>query len=91
MSLHYPHHVGKIEPRRHTHSERVAELASRYPKITEDEAEEILAFLRAWRHSRMPFWPNWRESAAVAGGFLVLLVTAWLIWGAFAEAAAALG
>jgi hypothetical protein len=39
----------------------------------------------------MPFWPNWRESAAVAGGFLVLLVTAWLIWGAFAEASAALG
>jgi hypothetical protein len=33
---------------------------------------------------------GWREGAAIAGGFLVLLNTAWLIWGALAEAAAAL-
>ena len=33
---------------------------------------------------------TWREAAAVVGGFLVLLITAWLIWGAFAEAALAL-
>ena len=33
---------------------------------------------------------NWREGAAVIGGLLVLLVTAWLIWGVFAEVASAL-
>lgn len=33
---------------------------------------------------------TWRESAALAAGLLVLLITAWLIWGAFAEAAYAL-
>jgi len=31
-----------------------------------------------------------REAAAVSAGFLVLLITAWLIWGALAEAALAL-
>src|SRR5690349_19736170 len=31
-----------------------------------------------------------RESAAVAAGLIVLLLTAWLIWGAFAEAASAM-
>lgn len=34
--------------------------------------------------------PNWREGAAVMGGVLVLLITAWLIWAALAEAAIAL-
>ena len=33
---------------------------------------------------------SWREGAAIAFGFLVLLVTAWLIWAALAEAALAL-
>jgi hypothetical protein len=33
---------------------------------------------------------HWRESGALAGGFLVLLVTTWLIWAALAEAALAL-
>lgn len=37
------------------------------------------------------FRAKWWESAAVAGGILVLLITAWLIWAAFAEATAALG
>jgi hypothetical protein len=32
---------------------------------------------------------NLREGAAVAGGILVALITAWLIWAAFAEAASA--
>jgi hypothetical protein len=32
----------------------------------------------------------WRESAAIAAGFVVLLITAWLIWAALAEAAMAL-
>ena len=29
---------------------------------------------------------NWREGSAIAGGLFVLLVTAWLIWAALAEA-----
>ena len=33
---------------------------------------------------------SWREGAAIAAGFLVLLITAWLIWAALAEAALAL-
>lgn len=33
---------------------------------------------------------HWREGAAVVGGILVLLITAWLIWAALAEAASAL-
>ena len=33
---------------------------------------------------------NWREGAAVVGGLVVLLITAWLIWAALAEAASAL-
>ena len=33
--------------------------------------------------------PKWREGAAVVGGILVLLITAWLIWAALAEAASA--
>jgi len=36
-----------------------------------------------------PFEATWREAAALAGGFLVLLVTAWLIWAALVEAALA--
>jgi hypothetical protein len=33
---------------------------------------------------------GWRDGAALAVGFLVMLVTAWLVWVAFAEAALAL-
>jgi hypothetical protein len=33
---------------------------------------------------------TWREGAAVVGGILVLLTSAWLIWAALAEAAFAL-
>lgn len=57
--------------------ERAAELPARYPGVT--DAKEIL------RHFRV----NWREGAAVIGGVLVMLVTAWLIWAALAEAALA--
>ena len=39
---------------------------------------------------RSPLSVSWREGAALAGGFLVLLITAWLIWAALAEAASAL-
>ena len=39
---------------------------------------------------RAAFSDTWREGAALAAGFLVLLVTTWLIWAALAEAAIAL-
>jgi hypothetical protein len=39
--------------------------------------------------SRMPVTANWRQGVAMMGGFLVLLVTAWLVWAALAEAALA--
>ena len=32
------------------------------------------------------FQATWREGAALSGGILVLLITAWLIWAALAEA-----
>jgi predicted Rossmann-fold nucleotide-binding protein len=50
MSYHYPHHVGKIFPQRRTASERVADLVSRYPGVTDEEAKEILTFMRTGRH-----------------------------------------
>lgn len=44
----------------------------------------------AGRHSAhsggAPYSANWRDGYAVAAGLLVLLVTAWLIWAALAEA-----
>jgi hypothetical protein len=39
---------------------------------------------------RDPLNAGWREGAALAGAFLVLLVTAWLFWGALAERTLAL-
>jgi len=39
---------------------------------------------------RARFGVDWRERSAVLGGLLVLLITAWLIWAAFAEAAYAI-
>jgi len=50
MSYHYPHHVGTIVPRRRSSSERVADLVSRYPGVTDDEAQEIVRFMRTGRH-----------------------------------------
>lgn len=50
MSYHYPHYVGKIVKPRRTKSERVADLVSRYPGVTEDEAQEIVTFIRTGRH-----------------------------------------
>lgn len=52
--------------------------------------ERTPALLSA-RPRRAPDSASWREGAAVAAGLLVLLVTAWLIWAALAEAALALG
>ena len=39
---------------------------------------------------RSPLSTSWREGAALVGGILVVLITAWLIWAALAEAASAL-
>lgn len=50
MSYHYPEHVGKIISSRHTNSERVANLISRYPGVSEQEANEIVTFIRTGRH-----------------------------------------
>ena len=94
------------------HRERASELLARYPRISEEEAGEVLRFLRTGRHLEIGllsredglrpnldsfmkdheahFRADWREGAAIFGGILVLLVTAWLIWAALAEAALAL-
>ena len=58
--------------------ERASELPARYPGVS--DAKEILTHFRR---------VSWREGAAVIGGVLVMLVTAWLIWAALAEAALA--
>jgi len=50
MSYHYPHHVGKIPNPRRLNSKRVADLVSRYPGVTQDEAQEIVTFMRKGRH-----------------------------------------
>jgi len=50
MSIHYPHVFGTNFPRYQTTSERMADLVSRYPGVTEDEAKEILTFMRTGRH-----------------------------------------
>jgi hypothetical protein len=47
MSYHYPHYV--VHAAR-SNSERVADLVSRYPGVTEDEAQEIVTFMRTGRH-----------------------------------------
>lgn len=49
MSYHYPHHVGTIQASR-SDRERVSDLVSRYPRVTDDEAMEIIAFMRTGRH-----------------------------------------
>ena len=49
MSYHYPHYVGKIVHPPRSSSERVADLVSRYPGVTEDEAQEIVTFMRTGR------------------------------------------
>jgi hypothetical protein len=50
VSYHYPHHVGKVVHPRRASSERVADLVSRYPGISDDEANEIATFMRTGRH-----------------------------------------
>ena len=50
MSYHYPEHVGIIVPPARSKSERIADLVSRYPGVTDAEAKEILTFMRTGRH-----------------------------------------
>lgn len=50
MSYHYPQHVGTAVAPPRASSERVADLVSRYPGVTEDEAHEIATFMRTGRH-----------------------------------------
>jgi len=105
MSFHYPHHVGKIGALR-SNRERLSDFLSRDPQVTEYEAGEILTFARTRRYfgfgrsrtnpktrlnARTRSGANWGEGWAVLGGLVVLPITAWLIWGAFAEAAMAVG
>src|SRR6185312_328702 len=99
-------------PTHAVHRERASELLARYPRVSEEEAGEIVRFIRTGRHldigllssderlrpkldcfikdHKADLTVNWREGAAVVGGVLALLITAWLIWAAFAEAASAL-
>ena len=49
MSYHDPHHAGKIVATTRTNSGRVAQLLSRYPGVTQNEAREIATFLRTDR------------------------------------------
>jgi hypothetical protein len=49
MSYHYPHLVGKISDPRSSR-DRVANLVRRYPRVTRDEAKEIVRFMRKGRH-----------------------------------------
>ena len=108
MSLHYPHHVGTIDPAERADTGRTALLTRRHPAIAEDEPKEILTFRPRGTHPdvallsghgrprpelatfiaryKAQIRAHWRESAALAAGILVLLVTAWLIWAAVAEA-----
>jgi hypothetical protein len=50
MSYHYPDHVGTFIPPPRGTSDRIAQLVSRYPGISEDEAREIVTFIRTGRH-----------------------------------------
>lgn len=110
MTFHYSHHDGSIRAPR-SNRERVSDVLSGNPQVTEREAAGILTFAQRRRHRgavaissddrarttldrrldhRTRFGVNWREGSAVLGGLVVLLITVWLIWAAFAEAAFAL-
>ena len=63
-----------------------AALGEKQPPARPPRAANENAF--AEDHSVQPE-VGWREVGAVIAGLVVLLVTAWLIWGTFAEAASA--
>ena len=96
MSLHYPHLVGSIVPPDRAKNASI-QLARNDPRTTQDERAETSA-----GRMRVDARPGstasqgtqvrgyWRESAPVVGGLVVFLITAWLIWAAFATAASAL-
>ncbi|HXS49328.1 MAG TPA: hypothetical protein VN713_04295 [Sphingomicrobium sp.] len=49
MSIHYPSPINGTFSAYRSTSERVADLVSRYPGVTDDEAKEILTFIRTGR------------------------------------------
>jgi hypothetical protein len=49
MSYHYPRHVGTTGAAQ-SDRQRISDLVHRYPRITDDEAKEILTFMRKGRH-----------------------------------------
>ena len=60
-------------------------MNSRHSRLRRERAPEFLRphLLKITRNASV------REGAALAAGFLVMLLTAWLIWAALAEAALA--
>ncbi|HWJ38593.1 MAG TPA: hypothetical protein VNR86_07535 [Sphingomicrobium sp.] len=96
MSLHYPHLAVSIVPPDRAKNASI-QLARNDPRTTQDERAETSA-----GRMRVDARPGstasqgtqvrgyWRESAPVVGGLVVFLITAWLIWAAFATAASAL-
>jgi hypothetical protein len=74
MSYHYPHHVATIVAATRPSSARAGQVVSRHPSTLAE-------------HFRTKSSANWREdSVAIAAAFVVMLITAWLIWAALAEA-----
>ena len=59
-----------------------------YPR-TDGRRDRAPAFLEPYPRVT-PSGATWREGAAIGAGVLVLLITAWLIWAALAEATLAL-
>lgn len=99
MSLHYPHLAARVVAGSRLKDGSV-QLARGVPP-TGQEKTTATANLSAGRmrvHARLGSTGGqavqvrgyWRESAPVVGGFLVFLITAWLIWAALATAASAL-
>jgi len=58
------------------------------PRLTQARRQRALQFRPPLAAAALR--ATWREGAALGAGFLVLLVTTWLIWAALAEAALAL-
>lgn len=105
MSLHYPHHVGTVGSRRTERRRRsgavyryprLADPAAIASMRTGGHSDVDLAPRGSIAPNRdasvresSEFRPSSREAAAVLGAVLVVLITAWLIWGALAEASLA--
>ena len=99
MSLHYPHLAGRIAPPNRAKNAPI-QLVRNNPRTAHDEAMEnvetsvgrmrMAARVGPTGSHGMQVGGYWRENAPVVGGLVVFLITAWLIWAAFATAASAL-